>query len=449
MGYCSNCGKYGMGKFCENCGSLLTLDKNFIGMGHNQSGLRLEYSTTGMMCDGGFTYKVWEEAQGAKLLVRKPGVNINNAPVFDVDSGFLDSIKKTMETSGCELWNGFNKHMQGVMDGTSYYFSYSDGKGVNIHWSGYMATPEGFGACGAVLTSMFDAVYEEHFPNYYNKMRQYLENVIKPEYGVSRQGYSVVSYKHVIGNTYERVGWNIPTGCLFATVGKFSQYVSEIQGIRGIPGNQGLPTEQDKDERQWAEAFTVFLDTRKEEGIDAPGSHLKLIFRWYEADKEGVRMTGEVVPSTDVIAADCGYTFVFSYIHENTTYFGFFSRLFFAFGKDCIDYTLLLYCYKDGKWQWIDGLHNRSDINDLSRDDLNGFVEFARKYGMGKLADKWDKGGMLNMNLLDQNVMIHFKWSNNLDNEFAKKLEEVPDGKLVPSYEIKVETAVYRCFFPM
>ena len=276
-------------------------------------------------------------------------------------------------------------------------------------------------------------------------MGQFLDETIKPEYGVSRQGYSRAFLRHLGGGSFNRGGWDAPTGCLFACIDNFSRYDVDHLAAPSHDSVREQLMKSAEEKKPGIEAFAVFLDPEPEKPISAAG----LTFRWYEADKDGVRMTGEVEPTSYAIGADSGYTFVFSYRTAGTTYFGFFSRLFFAFGKDCVDYTLLLYNFRDGKWQWLDGIHSLCDINDITREDLDGFIEFARKYGMNELADRWDITGKLSMNLMDYNVLVHFKWSNNLDNSFVKALNETPVGELVPGYEINVETAVYKCYFPM
>ena len=98
MGYCINCKAYGNGNFCEYCGTRLTdkapekTENNenaqkpentqnsntqipagfFMPMGQlvsgqftlgvpQETGFRIEYSTTEMMFNGGFTLNAWEE----------------------------------------------------------------------------------------------------------------------------------------------------------------------------------------------------------------------------------------------------------------------------------------------------------------------------------------------------------------------------------------------------
>ena len=528
--YCSICKMYGEGKFCANCGSRMAeggpdpgegpengnapvpdgvrtagslenggmppflsntipsrafmpmeqinpdaINLSKVWSGPNAingtipqpEGFRIEYSTSEMMFNGGFTLKAWEEDGKYKALYRTPGVDIRNAPVFDVDNSFIEQIKILMNVSNCESWNGFSGCMQGVMDGTSYSFSYSDGEGKHVSWGGYMARPDGFGAAGGVLKAMFDEIYDERYPNYYKRMAKYLDDVVKQKYGLSRQGYSKAFYRNKDENYYERHGWTAPVGCLYATIDNFCDRIVKKAGSTSDGDDSGV--------NPGMEAFTVFIDPDPEEvqkkaenGQESAepgqenaehGNIMKdpynvpyasgLTFRWYKVDKDGVELTGEVTPAPFVPAADAGYTQVFSYRAGDTTYFGFYSRTFKSFGKDCIDYTLLLYSFRDGKWQWLDGIHSVSDINDINREDLDAFIRFARKYGMDEVADKWDESGKLSMSLIDYNVMVWFKWDTNVDKNFHNTVIQTPFGEYVPGYEIEVETVVYRNYFRM
>jgi hypothetical protein len=486
MGYCKYCKEYGTSRFCPNCGSIMEQNgpetkenaetggeqtgnspltggtqtggmqpfpggmimDGFMPMGQimsgnfnfpipHENGFKIEYSTSEMMFNGGFTLKAWEEDGKYKALYRTPGVDIRNAPVFDVDNSFIEQIKILMNASNCESWNGFSGCMQGVMDGTSYSFSYSDGEGKHVSWGGYMARPDGFGAVGGVLKAMFDEIYDERYPNYYKRMAKYLDDTVKQKYGLSRQGYSKAFYRNKDENYYERHGWTAPVGCLYATIDNFCDRIVKKAGSAADGDDSGI--------NPGIEAFTVFIDPDP----DSPPYAGGLTFRWYKVDKDGVELTGEVTPAPFVPAADSGYTQVFSYRAGDTTYFGFYSRTFKSFGKDCIDYTLLLYSFRDGKWQWLDGIHSVSDINDINREDLDAFIRFARKYGMDEVADKWDESGKLSMSLIDYNVMVWFKWDTNVDKNFYNTVIQTPYGEYVPGYEIEVETVVYRNYFPM
>ena len=129
-----------------------------------------DYSTSGMMFRSGVTYKAWKHEDKAYAQVRLSGMDLKDAPVFEVDDAFLAELESILTTCNAVAWDGFNVHAKDVYDGDSFSFSFQDGKGRKISANGYMAWPDGFGAAAALWGALFYREYDKHFPNYYRRL---------------------------------------------------------------------------------------------------------------------------------------------------------------------------------------------------------------------------------------------------------------------------------------
>lgn len=389
------------------------------------------YDTSGMMFRSGCTYKAWKEDGKAMVQVRRFGMDLKDAPVFDTDISFLDRIEESLKLAEADAWDGFSGHADNVMDGESFTFSFKDGAGRVIRAHGYMSWPKNFGVASRIWTELFDGLYEEHFPDYYKRLRKYLEEEVAAKLPRSKAGNSkvpIVGYgsKH----QYHFGEWSIPEGVLKISV---SDYISADPDVK----------------REHPSAEGVLLSVAKRRSEEYPEEH-ETFFKvgLYRMDANGPELLYEWEPVDDVISGANGECSVF--LRRTPDGYGtnicFYRQKSYVFGNTYKHAMLSVLSYVDGAWQQTDAAEARipAGESEYSAEDIEKMALLAERLGLKERADRWraDHTGIY-LTYADKSDFVLVRWSSTVDAEFGKKVDAAPDGTVFDEYEIKVETAVY------
>ena len=92
---------------------------------------------------------------------KEPGVDPNDALKKEVDIEFVHKLEEIMTKYKVNKWDGFNKSNQGVLDGDSFSFSYSNTDSKTIEAHGYMEWPNNY----RDFREDVKALYEKEFEN--------------------------------------------------------------------------------------------------------------------------------------------------------------------------------------------------------------------------------------------------------------------------------------------
>ncbi|MBO4390703.1 MAG: hypothetical protein J5825_07590 [Lachnospiraceae bacterium] len=149
----------------------------------SENGRFFSYSTSAMACYSGIELKIVENEGKLTAAYRHPMEAPEMVRPFEVDEEFFQKVTEIIDRYQGDAWDGFNWRAQGVYDGTSFRFTFEDGKGRNINASGYMTWPEGFSAAMREITELFDQVYRNTFPNLFDIMTDHLRKMIEDKFG--------------------------------------------------------------------------------------------------------------------------------------------------------------------------------------------------------------------------------------------------------------------------
>ena len=169
-------------------GMLAMADPSGIKFDYPGNGRYFRYNENGPAYLSGCTYQAWEEDEVVKVLVRLSGKEEKDAPVFETDRGFMDSLEMLLKWNSYEKWDGFHADMPGVMDGNNISFTYRDQAGKTTAFSNYVSVPAGFRGAYLMFSDQFENLYYKQFPNPNRSFGKYLDQIALNAGGIEGTG---------------------------------------------------------------------------------------------------------------------------------------------------------------------------------------------------------------------------------------------------------------------
>lgn len=381
-----------------------------------------EYSTGGMMFRSGVTYKAWKHEDKAYAQVRMSGMDIKDAPVFEVDDSFLSELESILTNCNVDEWNGFNGHAMNVYDGENFSFSFQDGRGRKISASGYMAWPDGFGAAAALWGALFYREYDKHFPNYHRRLQDYIRNTVYPQYGKCDFITYQVNYISIDGETFRYGESSMKEGIITYRGGQFTQ-----------------PKANDESDQKLVEALLVRsvkkpLETRPE--INKTG----IILEVYRSDEEGVRKITELPVFEEVSISDEGEVTVFTREFEGRMMIGIYRKIRRYFG---LPYKELYFAagYFDGAEFIVSD--QRSIVTGAqekfySAEDAAQIGNVMEAIGLSETAAAFREQRDDFRITEPYAKLVRIDWFNNFDSNFSETLHNTEPGNIIPGYRVQI-----------
>ncbi len=380
MKFCMNCGSKveTSVKFCPECGADLReadahmkevmakctepADTSKIGkmglVGNSMMGMNIgrsfTYSTHGTMFNSGITLKVMEIDGKFKALYRKTFVAEKDAKQFEVEDSFFDKITEIIDRYNGEAWDGFNGHADGVYDGDSFSFSYSDGKARRISASGYMAWPDGLRMAIGEIRFMFDEVYDRLWPDLDKILKKYIEIEVVGKYGLAATD---------VASGYP-IKYPTPDGVL-----GFQTFMAYEGNDKANPGLRAL----------------VVL-SKNEDG------HTKIKLQYYGLERgEKPELLAEYLLRRDMLAGDRGKYCLFYFGTFDLIKIGFYTEEHFKSGARMTHYS---FDVLDLKKSGLDALELveadvERAVGQMTEADVDAFCKKANEGGMGFLETEW------------------------------------------------------------
>lgn len=393
-------------------------------MSSTQDSWRFEYSTSGMMFRSGVTYRAWQDGDKCYVQVRLSGMDQKEAPIFEVEQDFLTKVEESLNLANADEWDGFSGHAENVCDGDSFSFSFSDGKGRRISANGYMAWPKNFGVASGMWQMWFYGLYDQHFPNYGKRLRDYISNDLSKQYGRAGQDNRFVYYRGTGETSFRYSTCTLPDGLLAYETGMFT--------------NEGAEYAK---EHPSAEALVVRNQNVPCQGSEYGDCNSNIILGLYKSDAEGTRLLAETVLIGDLVTGDYGEAVPFVNTVDGHTVIGVYSKCRHYFQPIWKRFRVSAYEYSDGELKEIGSANMtlRSGETQLPAEEIDAFCEVLRKLGLAKSEEKLrEKSNEFDLWDFTVTTLISFYWNSNLDEHFTEKLKITEAGKLVEGYEIKV-----------
>ena len=383
-----------------------------------------EYSTSGMMFRSGVTYRAWKNEDKTKTYaqVRLSGVDLKDAPVFEVSNEFADHLEMILEASNADAWDGFNGHAEGVMDGDSFSFSFRDGNGRKISAGGYMAWPDGFGAARVGWDALFYGEYDKHFPNYAKRLQDYLNNTVFPQYGKCEPTVYEVHYISDGPESFSYSESSMTEGVISYRLGRFTQ-----------------PKANDDTDRTWIEAL-LLRSFKKPFEADPSYHETGLMAELYRSDAEGVRKISERLIYREIAIGNEGDAEVLFREIDGKTVIGIYRKITYHYGKTYKAYYFKAYDCIGGTWNEL----GYSDIEIPAREtvfkdeDLARFTEVMRTIGLSDSAVKFLESKEDFKITENYTRVARIAWFTNLNSEFPQKVKETEPKKEIDGYWIKI-----------
>ena len=381
-----------------------------------------EYSTSGMMFRSGVTYKAWKSDDKAYVQVRLNGVDIKDAPVFEVDDSFIKQLESILTNYNADAWNGFSGHAKDVMDGDSFSFSFRDGKGRNISASGYMAWPQGFGGACRMWDALFYGEYDKHFPNYTKRLQDYIRNTVFPQYGKCENTIYEVHYIAETQDTFKYSENNMPAGIITYRTGRFTQ-----------------PRANDDTDKTWIEAALVrsFKSPAEE---DTSINETGLILEVYRSDSEGVRKVLEKRVFREVVIANEGEAMILFREVDGRTVIGVSRKITYHYGKVYKAFYFTVVDCIGGTWNELGDAKAQIPGREkyFPDEELAKFAEVMEIAGLGDTAAEFRESKEDYTIAEPYTKLISISWFTNLNSEFPEKVRATEPNKVIDGYWVKI-----------
>lgn len=390
-----------------------------------------EYSTSGMMFRSGVTYRAWKDDDKVYAQVRLSGVDIKDAPVFEVDEAFAEGLEMSLSNTNADAWDGFNGHAQGVMDGDSFNFSFRDGNGRNISAHGYMAWPEGFGAARVVWDALFYGEYDKHFPNYAKRLQDYINKTVFPQYGKCENSVYEVHYVAEDQDSFSYTENNMPSGIITYKTGRFTQ----------------ARTNDDTD-KTWIEAALV-RSVKTPSDVDPSINETGLILEIYRSDAEGVRKVLEERVYREVVIANEGEATILFREVDGRTVIGIYRKITYHYGKTYKAYYFTAVDCIGGTWNELDSASAKIPGKEtvFPDEELTKYAEVMELVGLNESASKFRESKEDFMISEPYTRLLSIKWFTNLNSEFPQKVRETEPKKKVEGYWVKIYITATDYYF--
>ena len=418
MKYCENCGsKITMGdKFCRECGMKLTSAAPKE-LGPITEERFFSYCTQGMAFNSGIDMEITEHDGKLTAKYRRPGISSEDAKTFEIDGAFFDQIVTILDQYYDKSWDDFNMRAQDVFDGTSFNFSFRDGRGRKINASGYMAWPEGLSPAIDSIKALFDEIYETHFPNLFKIFQRYMEEEVIKKYGeccpdAQKAGAYITKIPYLYGDPgYYDWGENpMPEGVFDYAI--FSGYEGKDKS------NPGL------------RAVVVLVEKEKDEATNFTYTGLKMQYYGMENDQE-VKLLEEFKIKKEAVTGNTGELGIFSFGSPDETTIGMY--IFERWHAGNTKERNYLGCYRLTEDKMKD-LGNTSvtvsrEEEYVPEDGMNALCQKADECGLGFLSiywhNEWQRWKKIARPMVSN--FVGYQWSGN--KKFGTILDD-PEGKL-------------------
>lgn len=390
-----------------------------------------EYSTSGMAFRSGVTYRAWKDDDKVYAQVRLSGVDIKDAPVFEVDEAFAEGLEMSLSNTNADAWDGFNGHAQGVMDGDSFSFSFRDGNGRNISAHGYMAWPEGFGAARVVWDALFYGEYDKHFPNYAKRLQDYINKTVFPQYGKCEQDVYEVHYIAEDQDSFSYTENNMPSGIITYKTGRFTQARAN-----------------DDTDKTWIEAALV-RSVKTPCEVDPSINETGLILEIYRSDAEGVRKVLEERVYREVVIANEGEATILFREIDGRTVIGIYRKITYHYGKTYKAYYFTAVDCIGGTWNELDSasaiIPGKETV--FPDEELTKYAEVMELVGLNESAAKFRESKEDFTISEPYTRLLSIRWFTNLNSEFPQKVRETEPKKKVEGYWVKIYITATDYYF--
>ena len=387
------------------------------------------YSTQGMMFNSGFTIKIQELEGKLYGVYRKTGVSEKDAPRFEVEDSFFDKITEIIDRNNGDSWNGFNKSARDVMDGDSFSFTYSDGKGRRISANGYMAWPEGLGAAIFEIRTMYDEIYDKMYPDLSKQMSAFIRNEVVEEFGNSalsvRPGDPLAAVPLVHGNADGSYNWG------------------ENPQEKGVLGYGIFGGYEGKDPKRFGQrAVVVLADKEKTDSVCCPHyTNLKIRYYGLELGEEP-KLLEEFLIKQEMIVGNRGEFRIFHFGSWDRTTIGIYRESWFVGLKKKASFGFSALRLTKDKMEDLGGLSVEIPAKDerMNEEVMEAFCKKAEDVGMSFLSTAWGNAwrakGFIEVPMTSSIFGFYF---------YSRQYAEVPpnpDGSLegtpIPDWSVRV-----------
>ena len=400
-------------------------------MGAGGSGRSFSYSSSGMSMNSGCDYNVKEVDGKLIASVRMPNLFATTSKEFNIEDEVFNKITSIIDKYDGDKWDGFNKHATDVMDGTSYSFSYCDGKDRKIHATGYMCSPDGFGSAMREIFDVIDEIYYINFPDYYKIMEKYILNDVIKEYGESNR---CVNYGNIMGTSrylsngpdYFMVGENsLPEGLL--TYRTFGGYCSDEEDT-GIK----------------IRALTVMIKKVKAKDSDYHGRGINLMYWGFNEDKEPV-LLDEYLPIGDFVQGQEGSIYIYSFDGKTGPVIGIFFVSESRYGDIKQKFDFFVYKLTKDKIEITGEVIERVSFEQgqLNDEQIEEMAAIADKAGMDFIEGQirnCPTRKYLNLypNTHTTKSILNMRWKSVIGDDFTELTHTVEKGNPLKDYRIDV-----------
>ena len=126
----------------------------------NTKSLRFTY-TVGYFINADIVYEL--NLQDNKYIAYHKIVGVKEEEKLkkEINKDIVLEIENILKKYKVYKWNGFNKSDKNVLDGNSFYFTYTNGNNENIHASGSMMYPSNYRDFKADIDTLFEDLFKE------------------------------------------------------------------------------------------------------------------------------------------------------------------------------------------------------------------------------------------------------------------------------------------------
>ncbi|MBQ6660300.1 MAG: hypothetical protein IJM57_02590 [Lachnospiraceae bacterium] len=382
-----------------------------------------EYSTSGMMFRSGVTYRAWKKDGKAYAQVRLSGIDMKDAPIFEVEEEFLTQLETSLNLANADAWNGFHGHAQGVYDGDSFSFHFFDGNNRRINAGGYMAWPDNFGVASGMWYTMFYGLYDSHFPNYPKRLHDHITNELIKQYGYSSPSNCYVPFLSLGGSGFQHGSTAMKPGVLTYMTADFSNEAPE-----------GANTQS-----AYAESLVVRVTETPREKL--AGNDTGIVLELYRSDSEGIRKMAESVALDNLVEGEYGETGILvNTVGGRRTVVVYRNSRFYFYPIYKRSYVAG-YHIEDGEWKSLGSSVMTTPSGEASapETEIEEFCGVLEKLGMDRpIADIREKRKDIGYFGPNSKDVVRFHWNSNLDSDFSMQCSATEAGKAVKGYQITV-----------
>ena len=403
----------------------------FMGMGMmgiSGHGREFTYSTHGMMFNSGYTLRIFEQEGKLMAMYRKFGVSEQDARRFEVEDSFFDRITEIIDKYNGDSWDGFSGHAEGVFDGDSFSFSYSDGKERRISANGYMSWPDGIGPAISEIRAMYDEIYDRLFPDLSKILEEYITTELVAKYGNSAMDVKQYDYLE-----------SVP--CVHGNVDGTYTYGENPQPA-GILGYGIYCGYEGKDKKNpGMRAVVILADKEKTDDLCKYYTNLKIQYYGLEPGGEPTFLQ-EALISTEMVVGKEGKFLIFDFGSFDSMTIGCYAEHRFSSGERMADFYFEAYRLKKDEMECVEGVlaEISREKGQMSESDIEVFCKKADEAGLGFLStqwgNEWRKNGVISVS------MVHSLFGYSWRSSFSAEMPANPDGSLagtpIPGWEIKV-----------